>query len=197
VAVGASPSIVVLAGPNGAGKSTSGPALLRDTLGITEFVDADVIARGLSAFAPEHVALEAGKAMLGRIRELAQRHMDFAFETTLAARSFAPWLARLRGEGYRVYVIFLWLPSADFAVARVAARVRAGGHDVPEETIRRRYRAGLRNFFALYRPLTATWRVYDNSRVMKPRLIACGSGVEVTQVADEEAWSLISKGSRR
>jgi len=183
--------IVVLAGPNGAGKSTTGPTLLRDTLGITEFVDADIIARGISAFDPENVALQAGKVMLRRIRELVRRRADFAFETTLAIHSLAPWLVNLRKEGYCVHIIFLWLPSADFAVDRVRDRVRMGGHSVPEQTIRRRYYAGLRNLFKLYLPIAETWRIYDNSRAGGPRLIAMGKGTCTEQILDEFIWKQI------
>jgi predicted ABC-type ATPase len=137
------PIIIVVAGPNGAGKSTAAPYLLRDTLKVDEFVNADAIAAGLSAFRPDRVAVTAGRIMLARIRQLAAARADLTFETTLASRSFAPWLARLRGDGYRVHLLFLWLGSADLAVSRVAERVRLGGHDVPEAVVRRRYRAGL------------------------------------------------------
>jgi predicted ABC-type ATPase len=124
------PSVVILAGPNGAGKSTVAPALLQGALAVNEFVNADVIARGLSAFDPESAAIAAGRVMLTRIRELAEQRVNFAFETTLASRSFAPWLRELRASGYEIHILFLWLPSADFALDRVAERVRAGGHDV-------------------------------------------------------------------
>jgi predicted ABC-type ATPase len=124
----ARPSVVVLAGPNGAGKSTTAPALLQGALGVTEFVNADDIARGLSAFNVEGAALAAGRVMLARLRELARQRISFAFETTLASRSFAGWLADLKRNGYSVHIVFLWLPSAEFAVLRVADRVRMGGH---------------------------------------------------------------------
>jgi len=157
------PSVVILAGPNGAGKSTAAPALLQGALAVREFVNADVIARGLSEFDPDSAAFAAGRVMLSQLRDLAEQRIDFAFETTLATRSFAPWLERLRTSGYAVHFFFLWLPSADFAVQRVADRVRAGGHNVPEETVRRRYRTGLKNFFKLYEPIASTWRLYDAS----------------------------------
>ena len=136
------PSVVILAGPNGAGKSTAAPALLQGALAVDEFVNADVIARGLSAFEPDRVAIAAGRIMLARLDELAAQRVDFAFETTLATRSFAPWLLGLTLSGYDVHLFFLWLSSADLAVARVADRVRAGGHHVPEAVVRRRYSAG-------------------------------------------------------
>jgi predicted ABC-type ATPase len=119
--------VIVLAGPNGAGKSTAAPYLLRGALGVTEFVNADVIAQGLSAFAPEAVAVAAGRIMLARLRELASKRVSFAFETTLASRSFAPWLASVVAGGYSFHLLYLWLPSADLAVSRVADRVRFGG----------------------------------------------------------------------
>jgi predicted ABC-type ATPase len=132
-----------------------------DVLGVSQFVDADLLARSLAL--SETAPLTAGRAMLRRLDELTRARQSFGFETTLASRSFAPRIRRLRRSGYECHLVFLWLPAADLAVARVADRVRLGGHDVPEETIRRRYRSGLRNFFHLYQALTTTWRMYDNS----------------------------------
>jgi len=189
-----SPSVVILAGANGAGKTTAAPLLLKGTLGVKEFVNADVIAQGLSGFAPERAAMAAGRAMLARIRELARQRASFAFETTLASRSFAPWIEDLKGRGYQFHLVFLWLPSADFAVERVRDRVRLGGHDVPEETIRRRYNRGLWNFFALYQPLATTWRMYDNSRWMRPKLIASGRNSISETVCDRRLWRRIKRG---
>jgi predicted ABC-type ATPase len=139
-------SVTVLAGPNGAGKTTAAPRLLRDMLGLVEFVNADTIAQGLAGFAPEIAALEAGKIMYNRIRQLGDQRRSFAFETTLASRSLTPWLAKLMQSGYEFHLAFLWLPNADFAVQRVANRVRLGGHSLPESTIRRRYVRGLQIF---------------------------------------------------
>jgi predicted ABC-type ATPase len=187
----AAPSIVVLAGPNGAGKSTAAPLILKDSLGIAEFVNADVIARGLSGFEPERAALAAGRIMLARLRDLARLRIGFAFETTLASRTFAPWLADLVRSGYEFHLVFLWLPSADLAVARVAARVQEGGHDVPEETIRRRYDAGLLNFFRLYQPMTTTWRLCDNSGTSGPRPIVSGEAGFTRIVDDPQLWEQI------
>lgn len=188
-----SPNVVVVAGPNGSGKSTAAPVLLRDFLGITEFVNADVIAQGLAAFDPDSVAFQAGSIMHARLRSLASKRRNFAFETTLASRSLAPWLRGLVASHYLFHLVFLWLPSADFAVARVADRVRLGGHNVPEETIRRRYRRGLVNFFELYQPLATTWRVYDNSQESGIRLIASGQGTNVTRIGDEETWKHLQR----
>jgi predicted ABC-type ATPase len=190
------PLVIVIAGPNGAGKSTTAPSLLRDALQVSEFVNADAIAGGLSAFRPESVAIPAGRAMLERMQHLAEAEANFAFETTLASRSFAPWLARLKRRGYHVHVLFLWLESADLAVDRVAARVRLGGHDVPEETVRRRYERGLRNFFQLYLPLLDSWQMFDNSRAGRPRLLASGRENQVQEVANTALWQEISEAYR-
>src|SRR6266542_67766 len=184
------PSIVVLAGPNGAGKSTAAPYLLRDAFAVHEFVNADVIAQGLSGFDPASVSVAAGRLMLNRLDELAADRVSFAFETTLASRTFAPWLRSQLQAGYAVHLVFLWLESEELAVARVQRRVALGGHSVPEEVVRRRYAAGLRNFFGLYRPLVSTWQVYDNGDVPEPRLIASGEA-HVLEVADPGLWQSI------
>ncbi|MBM4055746.1 MAG: Zeta toxin family protein [Planctomycetes bacterium] len=184
------PHIIVIAGPNGAGKSTTAPALLKGTLGVTEFVNADTIAEGLSAFQPEGAAFHAGRIMLERIRFLAKERVDFAFETTLASRTFAPWIQGLKQTGYIFHLVFLWLPNEEFAIARVAERVRIGGHSVPEETIRRRYAKGMRNFFSLYKPLADTWRLYNNSYPSGPELIATGEKTE-EKVYNAGLWNTI------
>jgi len=186
----------VLAGPNGAGKSTAAPELLKGALGVHEFVNADLIAQGLSGFQPENTAIEAGRILLHRLRRLTEQRVSVAFESTLASRSLAPWIRNLLGSGYAFHLLFLWLPTAEMAVARVQDRVRMGGHSVPEETIRRRYHAGLKNFFCLYRPLATTWRFYDNSAWPRPRLMASGAGNTTETVLDSAAWHTIEAGWR-
>jgi len=187
------PSVVVIAGPNGAGKSTAAPALLNGTLDVSEFVNADTIAQGLSAYNPQGAAIAAGRIMLTRLKELAAAKESFAFETTLASRTFAPWIAELVAGGYAFHLVFLWLPSADLAVERVAERVRAGGHHVAEDVIRRRYAKGINNFFSLYRPLATTWYVYDNSEPLIPRFVAGGRGQTENSVSEPGVWQLIEK----
>ena len=185
-----SPHLILIAGPNGAGKSTAAPILLRDFLGVVEFVNADTIAVGLSSFQPEKVAIHAGRIMLKRLHELAGRMSDFAFESTLASRSFAPWISELKqNSGYLFYLVFLWLPSPEMAVARVKERVKTGGHNVSEDVVRRRYEGGLRNFFGLYRSLADGWSFYDNATVSGPRLIAKGKGNVDTEVHDPKIWA--------
>jgi predicted ABC-type ATPase len=185
------PNVIVLAGPNGAGKTTAAPRLLRDMLGLAEFVNADTIAQGLAGFAPEIAAWEAGAVMFDRIRQLAARRHDFAFETTLASRSLAPWLDELLHAGYAFHLVFLWLPDADLAVQRVADRVRLGGHNVPEAAVRRRYDRGLRNFFGLYQPMATAWRMYDNTDVGNMRLIAEGRGGQAFGIHNLPVWGQI------
>ena len=129
--------------------------------------------------------------MLKRIKELGQAKASFAFETTLATRSYAPWLKRLRAEGYNVHLVFLWLPSDDAAVARVAERVRAGGHDVPEFIVRRRYRAGLQNLFRLYIPLADSWLLIDNSMTGQSDCIATGGPHGAVQIDQPSTWQAI------
>ncbi len=157
------PEIIVVAGPNGAGKSTTAAVLLPENLRIDQFVNADLIALGLSPFAPERSAFSAGRIMLKRIHRLSEQGMSFAFETTLAAKTYAPFLREAQKAGYLVHVVYIWLNSAELAAARVAHRVQQGGHDVPREIIERRYRRGLRNLFSIYIPLANSWTLCDNS----------------------------------
>jgi predicted ABC-type ATPase len=169
-----SPTVYVIAGPNGAGKTTFATDFLPTFVQCREFVNADLIAAGLSPFAPELQAMRAGRLLLTRIKELAEARQDFAFETTLAGRSYVKLLAELRQSGYHVILFFLWLASVEAAIARVAGRVRQGGHDVPVATIRRRFESGLRNFLRIYAPLVNSWYILDGSE-LPPSLIAIRS----------------------
>ena len=180
--------IIVVAGPNGAGKSTTAPSLLKGTLKVTEFVNADLIAQDN----PGMSAIGAGRVMLNRMRYLSDRHVNFAFESTISSRSFAPWISELCKKGYLFHMVFLWLPSDEFAIKRVAERVRMGGHNVQEETIRRRYHTGLNNFFKLYQPIADTWYFYDNSADV-PALIAYGKRTKKIVVMDEGFWHNITE----
>ena len=183
------PSFVLIAGPNGAGKSTSALTLLSDQYEALDFVNADDIAKGLSAFHPEKVAVAAGRILLQRFRALVRSRQSFAIETTLSGRGYAQHIPNLKEGGYRFEVIFLWLPSEELAIARVAQRVLLGGHDIPELVIRRRYKSGLSNFFNLYRPLTDLWKFYDSSKP-EPRLIAYGNAVEEFPV-EPDLWHTV------
>ena len=155
--------IVIIAGPNGAGKTTFAREFLPNEANCPVFVNADLIAAGLSPFAPELAALKAGRIMLETIAEHAAKGESFAFETTLSGLTYARFIPEWRRAGYGVKLVFLSLPNADMAVARVAARVVQGGHNVPEAVIRRRFAAGIRNFHERYKLLVNDWQIYDNA----------------------------------
>lgn len=162
--------ILIIAGPNGAGKTTFAREFLPNEAGCPRFVNADLIAAGLSPFAPEQAAVQAGRLMLEQIHEHVRRGESFAFETTLSGRGYARHIPQWQALGYRIRLFFLSLPDVETAIARVRERVREGGHDVPEPVIRRRFAAGLQNFRAVYQSLVDEWALYDNSGEI-PRLI--------------------------
>jgi len=155
--------VIIVAGPNGAGKTTFARAFLPNEAGCPVFVNADLIAAGLAPFAPEKAAVQAGRLMLREIARHFQARESFAFETTLAGRGYLRLIDRWQAAGYRVKLIFLKVASPEEAIARVAQRVRQGGHDVPEAVIRRRFASGFTNFEQLYAPKVDAWMVYDNS----------------------------------
>lgn len=155
--------IIIIAGPNGAGKTTFARAFLPQEAGVPRFINADLIAAGLAPFAPESAAIQAGRLMLAEIDRSASKGESFAFETTLAGLSWLRHIRRWKAKGYRISLYFLRLPDAETAIARVAERVRQGGHDIPEDTIRRRFDAGWHNFSQHYRHVVDDWTVYDTS----------------------------------
>lgn len=155
--------IIIIAGPNGAGKTTFARAFLPAEADLPRFINADLIAAGLAPFAPETAAIKAGKLMLGEIAHCAERGESFAFETTLSGLNYLRHIAQWRAQGYRVSLFFLGLPDAEIAIARVAERVRQGGHDIPETVIRRRFDAGRDNFQHRYRNAVDDWALYDSS----------------------------------
>jgi predicted ABC-type ATPase len=155
--------IIIVAGPNGAGKTTFARSFLPAEADLPRFINADLIAAGLAPFAPETAAIRAGRLMLEEIASCVRRDESFAFETTLSGLGYLRQIKQWRAQGYRVKLFFLSLPDADAAVARVAARVRQGGHDIPEAVIRRRFVAGLNNFHASYKHAVDTWVLYDNT----------------------------------
>ena len=186
------PNVYVIAGPNGSGKTTFAKEYLPKFAKCLEFLNADLIAAGLSPFAPERENVRAGRILLTRIRELTQAGIDFGFETTLAGRNHAKQLSRMKSLGYRIVLIFLWLPDANLAVNRVASRVLQGGHNIPEVDIRRRFDSGLRNFFDLYQALADDWLLFDASQIT-PQLIA----LEITgtmEIVDIELYKIITSG---
>lgn len=169
--------ILIIAGPNGAGKTTFAREYLPREADCPVFVNADLIAAGLSPFQPDAAALRAGRLMLAEIARYAAAGISFGFETTLAGRGYARQIPRWQKDGYRVELVFLQLDRPEIAVARVAERVRQGGHSVPEAAIRRRFHAGKKNFYRLYRDLVDSWILYDNSGE-RPILIDSSSSHE-------------------
>jgi predicted ABC-type ATPase len=155
--------IVIIAGSNGAGKTTFAREFLPNEADCPVFVNADLIAEGLSPFEPTVAAIRAGRVMVDEIRRHARQGESFSFETTLAGRRYARMIPAWRRIGYRVKLIFLWLPKAEIALERVAIRVSQGGHNVPEDVVRRRFEAGWRNFQAIYRPIVDCWVLYNNA----------------------------------
>ena len=157
------PNLYIIAGPNGAGKTTASYNLLPGVLHCTNFVNADEIAHGLSPFAPETVPVQAGRIMLERIEELLPQGVDFAIETTLATRSYVQLVRRAQALGYKVHLIFFFLENEEQAIQRVAQRVSNGGHDLPEDEIRRRFKRGIYNLIHLYMPICDSVLVYNNA----------------------------------
>lgn len=164
------PTLYIISGCNGAGKTTASYSVLPDLLQCREFVNADEIAKGLSPFNPESMAIESGRLMLERIGALLSQTRTFAIETTLATRSYSRLVKRAQDAGYVVVLLYFWLPSPEMAVERVAKRVSEGGHTIPLDTIHRRYWAGLRNFYDIFVPIVDSWMLYENED--KPCLIA-------------------------
>ncbi len=182
------PTIYIIAGCNGAGKTTASFTILPEILNVHEFVNADEIARGLSPFQPEKVAFEAGRIMLHRMDELIEKKVDFAFETTLATRSYLSKIKLARKRGYRVILVFFWLDSLDLAIERVKLRVSEGGHNIKEPVIKRRYLRGLENLFRLYLDQVDEWMVIDNSQE-KHELMASGIKGSDRYISDWEKWT--------
>jgi predicted ABC-type ATPase len=184
--------IIILGGPNGAGKTTAARVLLPKTLGLLEFVNADEIARGLSPFNVDSVALKAGRLMLERIDELVLAGTSFAFETTCAGKGHAKWLKQCQAKGWRVHMLFLWLPDFRMAQRRVVQRVSEGGHSIPPEVVERRYRAGIVKMRDLYLPLADTAAIYDNSNEARTLIAERESGKPFC-VRDRPRWALIEE----
>lgn len=178
------PNLILLAGPNGAGKTTASRDLLGGALNVHHFVNADDIALQLGG---ERAAIAAGRIMLERLRDLTDQRANVAFESTLASRSFAPLIRRLKDSGYSFNLFYFWLPTPEIAIERVRLRKLLGGHSVPEVDIRRRYHRGLQNFFKIYRPLATAWEFYDNTQ-SDPRLIAAGNPGAIN---DQALWARI------
>jgi predicted ABC-type ATPase len=159
------PNLYIIAGCNGAGKTTASYTILPEMLGCNEFVNADEIAKGLSPFQPEKAAIDAGRIMLHRIKELITQDVDFGIETTLASRTYVKFIKNAVEKGYFITLVFFWLESPELAGKRVKTRVKHGGHHIPEDVIYRRYKSGIRNLNKLYLDLADFWMIIDNSEI--------------------------------
>ena len=185
------PNLYIIAGCNGAGKTTASMTILPDILNCQEFVNADEIARGLSPFQPEKVAIEAGRIMLNRMNHLLEHGEDFAIETTLAIRSYVDFIRRAREKGYHVTLIFVYLKSVELAKQRVAERVKKGGHNIEIDVIERRYKGGLQNFRTLYVPICDEWIVFDNSDILQ--IVAQGNFDSAIEIYNLKIWETINE----
>jgi len=188
-------NLYIIAGSNGAGKTTASFTVLPDMLNCKEFVNADGIAAGLSPFNPESVAIEAGKLMLSRIHELMKSGADFAFETTLATRSYVSLVKSAQECGYRVTLLFIWLDTPEIAIQRVADRVAQGGHNIPIEVIKRRYYRGIFNLINLYIPICDGWIIVNNKNVV-PELVGQGSRNNENIIQNHYIWKAINAISK-
>lgn len=189
------PNLYVIAGPNGAGKTTFAKEFLPHEAECFEFVNADLIAGGLSPFAPERAAFRAGRLMLERIHSLGKQGMDFGFEATLSGKTYVKLLQDLKRRGYQIHLYFLWIHSVKLALERIDTRVKSGGHDVPKSIVRRRFCRSLPNFFRFYQPLVDSWTIFDNSKD-EPRMIAFGGSGKL-EILDPDLFGVILKNKER
>jgi predicted ABC-type ATPase len=181
------PNLYIIAGCNGAGKTTSALTILPEILSCREFVNADAIAVGLSPFDPESVAIEAGKLMLGRIDNLMKINADFAVETTLSSKGYKSLIQRAKEIDYKVTLLFFWLNSSELAIQRVSSRVAKGGHNIPIDTIKRRYIRGIQNFMSVYKHEVDNWLLLDNSE--SESIIIADSYNQKEQIFDIKLWN--------
>ena len=183
-------NLYVIAGCNGAGKTTASFTILPEILDCKEFVNADEIAKGLSPFQPDKVAVEAGRIMISRINNLLEDELSFAFETTLATKSYKNKILLAKNKGYTVTLLFFWLQTIDLAKERVATRVLEGGHDIPKDVIQRRYINGIKNLFSIYMHIVDELMIFDNSQ-MKSELIASKSTMSSLIVLNEQKFNFL------
>ena len=189
------PNLYIIAGPNGAGKTTFARKFLPYYVKCLEFVNADLIAGGLSPFAPEKAAIHAGRLMLEQVHSLANRGEDFGFETTLSGKTYIKLFHDLKKRGYQIHLFLLWLGSVKLALERIETRVKHGGHDIPEAIVRRRFDRSLSNFFEFYKPLADSWTVFDNSGEV-PKVVAFEEFGKL-EIIDPQAFSFILRQGRR
>ena len=186
------PNVYIIAGPNGAGKTTFARKFLPKYAQCTNFVNADLIAQGISPLAPEAAAFRAGRLVLEEITAFVNRQEDFAFESTLSGKSYLRVLRDLKNDGYSIQIFFLWVPTPDVSISRVQDRVSRGGHNVPEPDLRRRFDRSIRNFLQHYRQIADSWMLFDNS-LDAPILVADQARGKITIMKQEIYHSVIER----
>ncbi len=183
------PKLYIIAGPNGAGKTTFAKEFLPHYAKCSNFVNADLIAAGLSPFTPSTVSIKAGKLLLAEIDNFINSKVDFSFETTLAGKTYVNLIKEAKTKGYSIHIFFLWIPNDHLAKERIKQRVKQGGHHVPDGDVERRLSRSLKNFFELYVPLAYSWDIFDNSYI-KPRAVVKFNeeGLHVSDKALYQKW---------
>jgi predicted ABC-type ATPase len=187
-------NVYIIAGPNGSGKTTFANKFLPDYAKCQHFVNADLIAKGLSPFSPPIAAMKAGRLVLEQIHELAEKNLNFAFETTLSGKMYVGFLKRLKEKEYSIHLFFLWIPNSELAIARIKERVADGGHDVPAGDVRRRFSRGIDNLFKIYRPHLDTFMLFDNSGAV-PNLIVEEKTGKLT-IVNKNLYAIITDTER-
>ncbi len=186
-------NLYIIAGPNGSGKTTFARRFLPNYADCTHFINADLIAQGLSPFSPVVAAMKAGRLVLKEIEELSTKGLSFAFETTLSGKTYISLLNKLKSKGYRIHIFFLWIPNSNLALERIKDRVESGGHDVPAVDVRRRFRRSIENFLQIYKPLADAWMLFDNSGE-KHNLVAQKRDGKLA-VNSQDLYKKITKGN--
>jgi len=188
------PTLYIIAGCNGAGKTTASYTILPEMLNCKEFVNADSIALGISPFQPDKAAFEAGRVMLQRIDQLINDKVNFAFETTLSTKSYKETIKKARQKGYKIMLLYFWIDSPKLAIDRIKKRVEKGGHHIPDNIVKRRYKRGLENLFSIFIPLCDYWLIIDN-RQLQPFNVADGNYKVEKSIYNAEIWQRIQSSA--
>jgi predicted ABC-type ATPase len=184
-------NVYIIAGPNGSGKTTFAKTFLPEYAECDRFINADLIAQGLSPFSPQQVAIKSGKLVLEQIKEYLVNDVDFGFETTMSGITYLKYFKMLKQKAYKIHIYFLWIPSSQLAIARVRDRVMQGGHNIPVEDIKRRFERSTDKFFKIYRLLADQWMLFNNSQ-SRPQLIARKQNAHI-DILDQELFERIAK----